>query len=138
MRVSASIKPSNTFESSMNFFQPQSCSFFQNRCKVSVQIFFIPQVMLSCNEKNLKSNVKKPTRIFWFLWILIHHCYCKLCKMTPTYFAKKGYRSWLIKLKTRVVHNKYNSNRIVPGRSLSWFATQRKRERWLQTSQPWG
>lgn len=33
--VSESRKPSNTFDSSINFFQPQSCSFFQKRCNVS-------------------------------------------------------------------------------------------------------
>ena len=30
------------------------------------------------------------------------------------------------------------SPRIKPGRSLSWLATQRNRDRWLQTSQPCG
>lgn len=34
--VSATVNPSSTLDSSMNFFQPQSCSFLQNRCKVSV------------------------------------------------------------------------------------------------------
>ena len=33
--VLATVKPSSTLESSMNFFQPQSCSFLQNLCKVS-------------------------------------------------------------------------------------------------------
>eukprot|EP00983_Pelagomonas_calceolata_P068820 1150099-Pelagomonas_calceolata.AAC.8 len=34
-RVSATVKPSSTLDSSMNFFQPQSCSFLQKRCSVS-------------------------------------------------------------------------------------------------------
>lgn len=34
-RVSATVNPSSTFDSSMNFFHPQSCSFLQNRCNVS-------------------------------------------------------------------------------------------------------
>lgn len=29
-------------------------------------------------------------------------------------------------------------NIIAPGRSLSWLATHRNNERWLQTSHPWG
>lgn len=36
--VSASINPSSTFEISINFFHPQSCSFFQNRCNVSAKV----------------------------------------------------------------------------------------------------
>jgi hypothetical protein len=34
-RLSPSVKPSSTLPSSMNFFQPQSCSFLQKRCSVS-------------------------------------------------------------------------------------------------------
>ena len=34
-RVLATVKPSSTLDSSMNFFQPQSCSFLQNLCSVS-------------------------------------------------------------------------------------------------------
>ena len=33
--VLATVKPSSTLDSSMNFFQPQSCSFLQKRCRVS-------------------------------------------------------------------------------------------------------
>ena len=33
--VSATVKPSSTLESSINFFHPQSCSFLQKRCSVS-------------------------------------------------------------------------------------------------------
>jgi hypothetical protein len=33
--VSFTVKPSSTFDSSINFFQPQSCSFLQKRCSVS-------------------------------------------------------------------------------------------------------
>jgi hypothetical protein len=35
--VSATVKPSSTLDSSMNFFHPQSCSFLQNTCSVSAQ-----------------------------------------------------------------------------------------------------
>mmetsp|Transcript_78822 Transcript_78822/g.190949 ORF Transcript_78822/g.190949 Transcript_78822/m.190949 type:complete len:291 (-) Transcript_78822:350-1222(-) len=38
--VSATVNPSITFESSMNFFQPQSCSFLQNRWSVSEYLLF--------------------------------------------------------------------------------------------------
>ena len=38
--VSATVNPSRTFESSMNFFHPQSCSFLQNRCRVSEYLDF--------------------------------------------------------------------------------------------------
>ena len=34
-KVSATVNPSKTLPSSINFFHPQSCSFLQNRCKVS-------------------------------------------------------------------------------------------------------
>ena len=34
-RVLDTVKPSSTLFSSMNFFQPQSCSFLQNLCSVS-------------------------------------------------------------------------------------------------------
>ena len=37
--VSDTVKPSKTLESSMNFFHPQSCSFLQNRCRVSAERF---------------------------------------------------------------------------------------------------
>ena len=33
--VLATVKPSSTLDSSINFFQPQSCSFLQKRCRVS-------------------------------------------------------------------------------------------------------
>ena len=36
-RVLLTVKPSSTLLSSMNFFQPQSCSFLQKRCSVSAQ-----------------------------------------------------------------------------------------------------
>lgn len=36
-RVLLTVKPSSTLLSSMNFFQPQSCSFLQKRCKVSAR-----------------------------------------------------------------------------------------------------
>ena len=36
-RVLDTVKPSSTLFSSMNFFQPQSCSFLQNLCSVSAQ-----------------------------------------------------------------------------------------------------
>lgn len=41
--VSATVKPSNTLLSSMNFFQPQSCSFLQKRCSVSAADTCAPQ-----------------------------------------------------------------------------------------------
>jgi hypothetical protein len=34
-RVSDTVNPSSTLDSSMNFFHPQSCSFLQKRCSVS-------------------------------------------------------------------------------------------------------
>jgi hypothetical protein len=37
-RVLLTVKPSSTLLSSMNFFQPQSCSFLQKRCSVSAQV----------------------------------------------------------------------------------------------------
>lgn len=61
MRVSASINPSKTFESSINFFQPQSCSFFQNRCSVSAEI-------CNCVNKNMqrffKIHCKRPNVVY--------------------------------------------------------------------------
>ena len=36
-RVLLTVKPSSTLLSSMNFFQPQSCSFLQKRCSVSAR-----------------------------------------------------------------------------------------------------
>lgn len=36
--VSATVNPSSTLLSSMNFFQPQSCSFLQKRCSVSAHM----------------------------------------------------------------------------------------------------
>ena len=36
-RVLLTVNPSSTLLSSMNFFQPQSCSFLQKRCSVSAQ-----------------------------------------------------------------------------------------------------
>ena len=40
-RVSDTVKPSSTLESSMNFFQPQSCSFLQKRWRVSEYLLFL-------------------------------------------------------------------------------------------------
>ena len=39
-RVSATVNPSRTLLSSMNFFHPQSCSFLQNLCSVSLYLDF--------------------------------------------------------------------------------------------------
>lgn len=39
--VSATVNPSNTLLNSMNFFQPQSCSFLQKRCNVSLYLLFL-------------------------------------------------------------------------------------------------
>mmetsp|Transcript_8792 Transcript_8792/g.22636 ORF Transcript_8792/g.22636 Transcript_8792/m.22636 type:complete len:218 (-) Transcript_8792:923-1576(-) len=39
--VSDTVKPSRTFDSSMNFFHPQSCSFLQNRWRVSEYLDFL-------------------------------------------------------------------------------------------------
>ena len=39
-RVSATVNPSSTLDSSMNFFHPQSCSFLQKRCRVSEYLLF--------------------------------------------------------------------------------------------------
>ena len=36
-KVLFTVKPSSTLFSSMNFFQPQSCSFLQNLCSVSAK-----------------------------------------------------------------------------------------------------
>ena len=43
--VLLTVKPSSTLLSSMNFFQPQSCSFLQKRCRVSAEQ---PDQSLSC------------------------------------------------------------------------------------------
>lgn len=59
IRVSASINPSNTFDSSMNFFHPQSCSFFQNRCNVSAEFTF-NQLHRCRNLKKKKTHTSKP------------------------------------------------------------------------------
>ena len=39
--VSLTVKPSITLLSSMNFFHPQSCSFLQKRCSVSLYLLFL-------------------------------------------------------------------------------------------------
>mmetsp|Transcript_10448 Transcript_10448/g.28560 ORF Transcript_10448/g.28560 Transcript_10448/m.28560 type:complete len:216 (-) Transcript_10448:528-1175(-) len=44
-RVSATVKPSSTLDSSMNFFQPQSCSFLQKRCSVSEYLDFLGSLL---------------------------------------------------------------------------------------------
>mmetsp|Transcript_23473 Transcript_23473/g.58159 ORF Transcript_23473/g.58159 Transcript_23473/m.58159 type:complete len:284 (+) Transcript_23473:1497-2348(+) len=40
-KVSATVNPSSTLDSSINFFHPQSCSFLQNRCRVSEYLDFL-------------------------------------------------------------------------------------------------
>lgn len=85
MRVSPSLNPSETFESSINFFQPQSCSFFQNRCKVSAGFYILSLINQEGTHFTSTEGIfNQPTRIFGFLWISIHNGYCKLSKMTPT------------------------------------------------------
>ena len=43
--VSATVKPSSTLLNSMNFFQPQSCSFLQKRCSVSEYLLFFGSLL---------------------------------------------------------------------------------------------
>lgn len=136
IKVSASIKPSSTFDSSINFFHPQSCSFFQNRCNVSSSFNEMYQGP-ACSRKENNDNNWVNTRIFGFFWIFIHNSDCELGKMTPPYTLMKASHK---NSKNQLTDLQSNSmlQYVIPGRSLSWFATQRNNERWLQTSQPCG
>lgn len=82
-RTSSTRKPSWIFDSSINFFHPQSCSFFQNLCSVSAKLF--SQLLKLAVFLRRKITSVQLTWIFNFLWIKIAHSYSKLGKMAPSW-----------------------------------------------------
>ena len=76
-RTKASPQPPRTFDSSMNFFHPQSCSFLQKRCSVSLYLDFrgswFTTAMVNCRETAAKGQAAADQR----------HTQVQLCKRAP-------------------------------------------------------
>jgi len=139
VRTSSTIKPSCNFDSSINFFHPQSCSFFQNRCSVSEMLL---SVNYSCRRqakalgKPDSSSLNSPEYLDFLGSLLITaivNC-AKWFHPEQKQIILKIYRGVTNWSESNTMHQIMH----LPGSSLSWLATQRKSERWLQTSHPCG
>ena len=104
MSVSSTVKPSSTLLSSMNFFQPQSCSFLQKRCSVSAHIARVPGH--ECTIRYVLAGTAD-----------IRACLpARLCRRGDSNIAKRWHYT-----PSEVVATGMTAKRAVPHRSTSTF-----------------
>ena len=88
-------------------------------------------------RKKGRTQTKLLTWVFHLFRIYIAYSYSELCKMAPSWSCQIRIGKLISVVHWHVIYSSRHSN-IKPGRSLSWLATQRNNERWLETSHPWG